>query len=70
MAIAGLNLCNLKAKKNFQFSRQKNKTINGRLELIRIFPNNVKTYVDFAHTPDALIKSLKALKNFGNNISL
>ena len=30
------------------------KDVNGRLELIRIFPNNKKVYVDFAHTPDAL----------------
>ena len=42
---------------------QKIKDVNGRLELIKTFPNNVRVYVDFAHTPDALLKSLKALKS-------
>ena len=70
MAIASAKLCNLKEKKIFN-SLDKIKNVNGRRELIRIFPNNVKTFVDFAHTPDALIKSLEALKNsFGNNISV
>ncbi len=70
MAIASAKLCNLKEKKIFN-SLDKIKNVNGRLELIRIFPNNVKTFVDFAHTPDALMKSLEALKNsFGNNISV
>ena len=70
MAIASAKLCNLKEKKIFN-SLDKIKNVNGSLELIRIFPNNVKTFVDFAHTPDALIKSLEALKNsFGNNISV
>ena len=41
------------------------------MELVRTFPNNMKVYVDFAHTPDALLKSLHALKNTQNkNISL
>ena len=61
MAIAAAKLCNLKEKKIFN-SLSKIKDVNGRLEFIKTFPNNVKTYVDFAHTPDALIKSLKALK--------
>ena len=30
------------------------------LSFVKTFPNNIKTYVDFAHTPDALKKSLKA----------
>ena len=60
MAIAAAKLCNLKEK--IFNSLSKIKDVNGRLEFIKTFPNNVKTYVDFAHTPDALIKSLKALK--------
>ena len=55
MAIASAKLCNLKEKKIFN-SLDKIKNVSGRLELIRIFPNNVKTFVDFAHTPDALKK--------------
>ena len=43
------------------------KNVSGRLELIRIFPNNIKVYVDFAHTPDALFKSINSLKSFCNS---
>ena len=47
------------------------KDVNGRLQLIRKFPNNVKLYIDFAHTPDALLKSLQALKDKENeNVSI
>ena len=38
------------------------KSVNGRLELVRTFPDDIKVYVDFAHTPDALSKSIKSLK--------
>ncbi len=70
MAIAAAKLCNLKEKKIFK-TLNKIKDVNGRLELIKIFPNNVMTYVDFAHTPDALSKSISALKSEHNkNISL
>ena len=39
--------------------------------LVRKYPNNIKVFIDYAHTPDALLKTLKSLKdNYGNNISL
>ena len=45
--------------------------MNGRLELIKKISNNIKIFVDYAHTPDALLKTLIFLKTrFGNNISL
>ena len=45
--------------------------MSGRLEYIKSFPNNIKVFVDFAHTPDALLQSLKALKkNKDHKISL
>ena len=70
MAIAAAKLNNLSENKIFK-SLIKIKNTSGRLELIRVFPNNIKVYVDFAHTPDALLKSIKALKSFCNsNISL
>ena len=70
MAIEAAKLCNLKEKQIFK-SLNKLKNVNGRLELVRTFKNNVRVFVDFAHTPDALNKSLKALKNYyGKNISL
>ncbi len=70
MAIVAAQLCNLKESKIYN-SLHKLKNINGRLELVKTFKNNVKVFIDFAHTPDALKKSLEALKNFyGKNISL
>ena len=70
MAIIAAKLCNLKEKKIFN-KLNKIKDIDGRLELVRVFPNNVKLYVDFAHTPDALLKSILSLKKkYGFNISL
>ena len=33
------------------------------MELIRKFPNNIKVYIDYAHTPDALYEALKSLNN-------
>ncbi len=70
MAISAAKLCNLSEKKIVNVIG-KLKDVNGRLEHVRTFPNNIKVFVDFAHTPDALNKTLFALKNsFGNNISL
>ena len=70
MAIIAAKLCNLKEEKIFN-KLNKIKDIDGRLELVRVFPNNVKLYVDFAHTPDALLKSILSLKKkYGFNISL
>ncbi len=70
MAIAAAKLCNLNEEKIFN-SLKKIKDVPGRLELVRTLTNNVKVYVDFAHTPDALLKTIKALKKLNNeNISL
>ena len=70
MAIEAAKLCGLAEKKIFS-SLKKIKDVNGRLELVKTFSNNVKVYVDFAHTPDALKKVLDTLKDFhGNNITL
>ena len=70
MAIAAAKIVGVKEKNIFN---NINKLIDadGRLELVKTFPNNVKVYIDFAHTPDALFKALKFLKkNQGKNISL
>ena len=70
MAVAAAKICKLKEIKIFN-SLTKLKDVEGRMELVRIFPNNIKVYVDFAHTPDALLKSVNALKSTQNkNISL
>ena len=70
MAIAATKLCNLKEKKIFK-SLSKIKDTDGRMELVRRFPNSVKIFIDYAHTPDALSKVLQSLEiSYGKNISL
>ncbi len=70
MAFAAAKICKLKEKRILA-SITKIKDVDGRLQLVKTFSNNIKTYVDFAHTPDALKKSIIALKKFhGDNISL
>ncbi len=70
MAIEATRLCGLKEKLIYK-TLKRLKDVSGRLELVRRFPNNIKVYVDYAHTPDALFQTLKFLKNkYGNNISL
>ncbi len=70
MAIAAAKICKLKEKNIFQ-SLSKIRDVDGRLELVKTFSNNIKVFIDFAHTPDALQKSLQSLKNsFGRNISI
>ena len=70
MAINAAKLCNLKEEQIFK-SLNRIRDINGRFELVKIFPNNVKVFVDFAHTPDALKRVLEVLKkSVGKNIVL
>jgi MurE/MurF fusion protein len=70
MAISAAKLCGLKESKIFR-SLRKIKDVDGRLELVRSFSNNIKVFVDYAHTPDALKKILKYLtESYGKNISL
>jgi MurE/MurF fusion protein len=70
MAIAAAKLCGLKDKKIYN-SLKKIKDVNGRLELVRTFSNNIKVFIDYAHTPDALLKALNSLEaSYGKNISL
>ena len=70
MAIAAAKLSKLSEKRIFS-TIKRIKAVSGRLEYIKSFPNNIKVFVDFAHTPDALLQSLKALKkNKDHKISL
>jgi len=55
--LSGLNI--IKVFKNIK----KIKEVNGRLQLIKTLQNETKIFVDYAHTPDALEASLKALKD-------
>ncbi len=56
-------LDNLKIKKIIK----KIKHVEGRLELVRTLPNNVKVYVDYAHTPEALNEAIRSLKQQNRN---
>ena len=70
MAIAAAKICDVNDIKIFN-SLKKISFIDGRLELVKTFSNNVKVFVDFAHTPDALEKVLSAIKISENkNITL
>ena len=70
MAIAAAKVSKLKSKKIYQ-SLYKIKDVNGRLELVKTFQNNVRVFVDFAHTPDALLKTLDSMSlSNDRNISL
>jgi murE/murF fusion protein len=70
MAIKATKLCGLQ-EKHILNSLKQLKEINGRLELIKKFSNKIKIFIDYAHTPDALYKTLKFLKEkYGDNISL
>ncbi len=70
MAILATKLCGLKDKSVYQLIK-KLKEVSGRLELVREFPNNIKVFVDYAHTPDALLETLRFLKKkYGDKISL
>jgi len=70
MAIEAAKLCGL-SEKSILRNIKEIKDVNGRLELVKKYPNNVKVFIDYAHTPDALFETLKSLKkNYGNNISL
>ena len=69
MAIQGAKLCG--GEKQIYEAIEKIKDVDGRLELVRKFQNDIKVFVDYAHTPDALLKTLDFLKiKYGKDISL
>ena len=70
MAIIAARICGLKDQSIYS-KIKKVKDVNGRLELVKKYPNNIKVFVDYAHTPDALLKTLSFLKNtYKKDISL
>ena len=70
MAIIAARICGLKEKKIYKVIK-KIKDVDGRLELVKRYSDSVNVFVDYAHTPDALLKALNSLKlNYGDNISL
>ena len=70
MAIKALKLCNLR-ERDIYGAIKKIKDVDGRLEMAKKYSNGVKVFIDYAHTPDALLKTLCALKSYyRNNISV
>ena len=70
MAILAAKICGLKDHLIYGKIKKIN-DVNGRLELVKKFPNKVKVFLDYAHTPDALLKTLEYLKNENKkNISI
>ena len=65
-----LKLIGLKNKKIYE-AFKKLKDVNGRLEILEKILKQLSNFIDYAHTPDALLKTLNALKNnYGDNISI
>ena len=66
MSILAANSVGLKFDKILK-TVKKLKPVKGRLEYLGSLKNNSKVILDFAHTPDALEKSLKTIKNHFNS---
>ena len=70
MAILAAQICGLSNKK-INSTLKKIKSIDGRLELIKTYSNNVKVFIDYAHTPNALFEVIKSIRDsYSQNISL
>ena len=61
MAIIASELCGLSQNK-ISKCLGKLKNVKGRMELVRVFPDNTKIFIDFAHTPEAISSAINALK--------
>jgi len=61
MAVLASKICGLKIKNIFK-RIEKIKSVEGRLQLIRILPNQSKIFLDYAHTPDALKNAILSLR--------
>ena len=61
MAVLASKICGLKVENIFK-KIDKIKSVNGRLELIRVLPNKSKIFLDYAHSPDALKNAILSLQ--------
>jgi MurE/MurF fusion protein len=70
MAILSAELCGLKNIK-IRNTLKKIRNVEGRLNLIKKYPDDIRVFIDYAHTPEALSEVIQSLKrNYNNNISL
>ncbi len=65
MAVLASKICGLKIEKIFK-NISMIKSVEGRLELIKILPNKTKIFLDYAHTPAALENAFLSLKEHFN----
>ena len=65
MSIAAARLCGLSMPSIIK-SLKKIKNVNGRMEFVKKFKDNVNVYVDYAHTPAALETVLSTFKKESN----
>jgi len=63
MSVLAAKICGLKLS-NIEKILNKLSCVSGRMELVRTLPNKSKVYIDYAHTPDALLTVLKSLKKY------
>ena len=61
MAIKACEILGLN-KKKISKCISKLKSVKGRLELVKEYPDNTKVFIDFAHTPDAINSAIASLK--------
>ena len=61
MAIKACEILGLN-KKKISKCISKLKSVKGRLELVKEYPDNTKVFIDFAHTPDAINSAIDSLK--------
>ena len=65
MALIAVQKSGVRVKKLLSLLN-KIRPVPGRCELVKTFNNNVKVFIDYAHTPDALEQFLEILKSLGN----
>ena len=61
MAIKACEILGLN-KRKISSCINKLKSVKGRMELVKEFPNQTKVFVDFAHTPEAINTAVNSLK--------
>ncbi len=70
MAILAAQICGL-SKKKIEKILKNIQDVNGRLNFIKKYSNNIRVFIDYAHTPEALREAILSIKNLGSsNISL
>ena len=61
MAAQASRICGIKNKDIIK-SLNQIKNVEGRLDLVKRYPNNVKVFIDYAHTPDALKEVILSIR--------